>query len=112
MIDGLKKFDTQYNKYGEDSQKSLDKIKERMKRGLASENVTLQNKLKLWTAGKIEEIDTVHTLINAVHQTSISVFMSLIDDEIKKDSAKEVIVNPATNYLKYMIFLKKKCVRK
>ncbi len=107
MIDGLKKFDTQYNKYGEDSQKSLDKIKERMKRGLASENVTLQNKLKLWTAGKIEEIDTVHTLINAVHQTSISVFMSLIDDEIKKDSAKEVIVNPATNYLKVYDFSKK-----
>ncbi|GEM_PF-7101403 len=103
MIDGLKKFDTQYSKYGEYSQKALDKIK----RGLASENVTAQNKLKFWTADKIEEIDTVHTLINAVHQTSISVFMNIIDDEIKKDSAKEVIVNPSTNYLKVYDFSKK-----
>ncbi|GAB1401123.1 hypothetical protein MASR1M68_00340 [Elusimicrobiota bacterium] len=107
MIDGLKKFDTKYNKYGEYSQNALDKIKKQIKRRLPSENVTVQNKLKLWTADKIEEIDTVHTLINAVHQTSISVFMNLIDDEIKKDSAKEVIVNPSTNYLKVYDFSKK-----
>lgn len=107
MIEGLKKFDTQYRSHGLNAQKAFESIDKNLRGSISAEMLAEQNKLNLWSADKIDEINSVHTLINAVHQTSISVFMNLINEEIKKDSAKEFIINPSQNNLIIYDFSKK-----
>jgi hypothetical protein len=72
MITGLSKLNINY---GQKAKIALHNIRENLGGEITLEVLIEQSKLKSWSAEAIDEINNIHTLINAVHQISIEAFM-------------------------------------
>lgn len=62
----------------------LDASFERIKSGFEKDKISVAEmaKLKPWTGDSLDSIEQLHTLINAVHQSSIEYFMSALKDNV------------------------------
>ncbi|MDD5102244.1 MAG: PEP/pyruvate-binding domain-containing protein, partial [Endomicrobiaceae bacterium] len=76
MIDGFIKIN---EKHGNESKQSLQKILNSMGK-ISSDSIKKQMTISKWDFDSIPDIEEIHTLINAVHQTSIYDFKKSIGD--------------------------------
>lgn len=75
---------------------SLVKIRKNIEKG----NISIEKltKLNFWTEEKLSEIEELHTLINAVHQTSTNKLMALAElTDVSSDNGKKVILKEGGN---------------
>lgn len=72
----ISSFEIINKEHGVQARAALENIKKDLKE--LKTTVEQQSKLKKWTDDKIDEIKQLHTLINAIHQTSIFDFMVLM----------------------------------
>jgi len=99
MIDGLKRLNRKYDiRHGKDAQIVLDQIK-----NIGEDNIGKNHKeLHSWKAGDISKIQTLHTLINAVHQTSIADFKDVVKrQDIDLNNIKTITAQHTTDITCY-----------
>ncbi|MFA7074417.1 MAG: PEP/pyruvate-binding domain-containing protein, partial [Endomicrobiaceae bacterium] len=97
MIEDLKQINEQH---GNDADEALNEIKKMFdKKEMTSEFVKEQKSLSPWRESAIKDIRSLHTLINAVHQTAIADFTKIRDSMNKIDKSGMFIINPGKNQI-------------
>lgn len=97
MIADLKQINEQH---GNDAYESLNEIKKLFdSKEMTPEFVKEQKSLVSWHEPAIKDIRSLHTLINAVHQTAIADFTKIRDSMNKIDKSGMFIINPGKNQI-------------
>ncbi|MDR1940798.1 MAG: hypothetical protein LBQ47_00520 [Endomicrobium sp.] len=79
--------------------KSLENIKSSLLQNPSDENIALQKQLLPWSSYSLSKISELHTLLNAIHQTSLNKIMFAHNPKedtefAAQDGAKRIVLNP------------------
>lgn len=95
MTENFKKIDSAF---GSAAEKSLNRIKKTIAGGITPEmsarHKTLGGGWSIYEMKSIEDINRLHTLINAIHQTAVARFMKLRNVTDDKDDAQIYLEDP------------------